>query len=255
MLEQAIRRAREEKELLLMTHIVLGYPSFDDSARLVETMVNAGVDLIELQIPFSEPMADGAVILKANSEALKAGATVERSFEVAEKLCAEFDIPFLFMTYYNILYCHGVKKFVDRCKSIGIQGCIIPDLPPVEGKEYLDAMQAAQLSPVHIFTPNTTDDRMRVLNDYSGGFIYAVARKGVTGKDTAFSEDIAQYLERCRAHTQLPLAVGFGVKSREDFDFLSGKSDIAVVGSETIRVMEKEGIEGVKTFIDSLLSN
>ncbi|MFT4726013.1 MAG: tryptophan synthase alpha chain [Granulosicoccus sp.] len=254
MLEQAIRRARKEKDLLLMTHIVLGYPNFDDSVRLVETMVNAGVDLIELQIPFSEPMADGAVILKANAEALKAGATVERSFEVAEKLCAEFDIPFVFMTYYNILYCQGIKTFVDRCKSIGIQGCIIPDLPPVEGREYLDAMNDAELSPIHIFTPNTPEDRMRFLSDNSSGFIYTVARKGVTGKDTAFSADLANYLERCRANTNLPLAVGFGVKSREDFEFLNGKTDIAVVGSETIRIMEKEGIEGVKTFIQSLLS-
>jgi tryptophan synthase alpha chain len=254
MLEQAIRRARKEKDLLLMTHIVLGYPNFDDSVRLVETMVKAGVDLIELQIPFSEPMADGAVILKANAEALKAGATVERSFEVAEKLCAEFDIPFVFMTYYNILYCQGIKTFVDRCKSIGIQGCIIPDLPPVEGREYLDAMNDAELSPIHIFTPNTPEDRMRFLSDNSSGFIYTVARKGVTGKDTAFSADLASYLERCRANTNLPLAVGFGVKSREDFEFLNGKTDIAVVGSETIRIMEKEGIEGVKTFIHSLLS-
>lgn len=251
-LEQAIRRAREKKDLLLMTHIVLGYPDFDASARVVEDMVEAGVDLMELQIPFSEPMADGPVILKANSEALKAGATVEKSFEVAERLAAEFDIPFLFMTYYNILFCQGVKAFVDRCKSVGMQGCIVPDLPPAEGQEYLDAMHAAQLAPIHIFTPNTPEPRMRFLNDNSAGFIYCVARKGVTGKDTAFSDDLADYLATCRANTALPLAVGFGVKSREDVDFLRGKADIAVVGSETIRIMEKEGVSGVKPFIEKL---
>ena len=123
-LEQSIRAAREKKDLLLMTHIVLGYPSFDDSLRVVEDMVKAGVDLMELQIPFSEPMADGPVILKANSEALKAGATVEQSFAMAERITREFDIPFLFMTYYNILFCQGVDEFVKRCESIGIQGCI-----------------------------------------------------------------------------------------------------------------------------------
>lgn len=253
-LEQSIRQALEKKDLLLMTHIVLGYPSFDDSLRVVEDMVKAGVDLMELQIPFSEPMADGPVILKANSEALSKGATVEQSFEMAERITREFDIPFLFMTYYNILFSQGVSTFVQRCSDIGIQGCIVPDLPPSEGQEYLEAMHGAQLSPVHIFTPNTLEPRMRILNDNSAGFIYSVARKGVTGKDTAFSDDLADYLAKCRKNTDLPLAVGFGVKSREDVDFLRGKADIAVVGSETIRVMEEQGVNGVKPFIESLVA-
>lgn len=254
MLEQAIRKKLEQKDLLLMTHIVLGYPNFDDSLRVVEDMVNAGVDLMELQIPFSEPMADGPVILKANAEALKAGATVEKSMEVAERIVREFDIPFLFMTYYNILHCYGVEAFVERCSKIGIQGCIIPDLPPAEGQDYIDAMNAEKMSPVHIFTPNTPDERMRFLSDSSAGFIYSVARKGVTGKDTAFSDDLTDYLARCRANTNLPLAVGFGVKTREDLDFLRGKADIAVVGSETIRIVEKDGIEAVKPFIRDLVA-
>lgn len=253
-LQQSIKDARSKKDILLMTHIVLGYPSFDDCLRMVEDMVKAGVDLMELQIPFSEPMADGPVILKANAEALKAGATVDQSFEVAEKLTKEFDIPFLFMTYYNILYCHGVSSFVDRSQSIGIQGCIVPDLPPAEGQEYLDAMHKASLAPVHIFTPNTPEDRMRFLSDSSAGFVYTVARKGVTGKDTAFSTELEEYLARCKANTDLPLAVGFGVKSREDIDFLRGKVDIAVVGSETIRVMEQQGVAAVKPFIETLVA-
>jgi len=253
-LEQSIRAAREKKDILLMTHIVLGYPNFDDSLRVVEDMVKAGVDLMELQIPFSEPMADGPVILKANAAALKNGATVEQSFEVAERITKEFDIPFLFMTYYNILFTHGVNSFVQRCKNIGIQGCIVPDLPPAEGQDYLDEMAAHQLAPVHIFTPNTPEPRMRFLSDNSAGFIYSVARKGVTGKDTSFSEETAEYLTQCRNATDLPLAVGFGVKSKDDVDFIRGKADIAVVGSETIRVMEREGVAGVRPFIEELVA-
>ena len=253
-LEQSVRQALAKKDLLLMTHIVLGYPSFDDSLRVIEDMVKAGVDLMELQIPFSEPMADGPVILKANAEALKAGATVEQSLKMAERITAEFDIPFLFMTYYNILFCHGVNEFVQTCQSIGIQGCIIPDLPPSEGQEYLDAMHSASLAPIHIFTPNTPTPRMQFLDQNSSGFMYCVARKGVTGKDTAFSDDLAQYLAQCRANTRLPLAVGFGVKSKEDVDFLRGKADIAVVGSETIRVMEQGGVEAVRPFIETLVA-
>ena len=253
-LEASINAAREKKEILLMTHIVLGYPNFDDSLRIVEDMVKAGVDLMELQIPFSEPMADGPVILKANAEALKAGATVEQSFEAAERITREFDIPFLFMTYYNILFCYGVNGFVERCDNVGIQGCIVPDLPPIEGQDYLDVMKMHDLAPVHIFTPKTPEPRMRFLSDNSAGFIYSVARKGVTGKETAFNDDIADYLATCRTATDLPLAVGFGVKSKEDVDFLRGKADIAVVGSETIRVMEEKGVGGVKPFIQALVA-
>ncbi|RVU85637.1 tryptophan synthase subunit alpha [Leucothrix sargassi] len=253
MLEQYIRDKRKEKELLLMTHIVLGYPSYDDSMRLVETMVESGVDLMELQIPFSEPMADGPVILRANAEALKAGATIEKSLEMAEKITAAFDIPFLFMTYYNILFRNDVTEFVANMKRIGITGAIIPDLPPEEGSEYLAAMEKHELSPIHIFTPNSTEERLRMLGEKSRGFIYTVARKGVTGKDTAFGDDLTEYLDKCRAATDLPLALGFGVKSREDMEFIKGKADIAVVGSESIRVMEEQGVEAVGTFIKGLI--
>ena len=253
-LEQSIRAAREKKDILLMTHIVLGYPSFDDSLRIVEDMVKAGVDLMELQIPFSEPMADGPVILNANAEALKAGATVEKSFEIAERLTKEFDIPFLFMTYYNILFCQGVNNFVDRCSDIGIQGCIVPDLPPSEGQDYLDAMHKAEMAPIHVFTPITPESRMRFLSDNSSGFIYSAARKGVTGIESAFDDELETYLATCRANTDLPLAVGFGVKSPEDVNYLRGKADIAVVGSETIRIMEQQGLEAVSPFIESLVA-
>ncbi len=253
MLEQTIKARREQKDLLLMTHIVLGYPSYDDSMRLVETMVESGVDLMELQIPFSEPMADGPVILHANSEALNSGATVEKCLEIAEKITRQFDIPFLFMTYYNILFKYGVENFAAKMKEIGIQGAIVPDLPPEEGADYLTAMRKYELDPIHIFTPNTSDQRMQQLNDCSSGFIYTVARKGVTGKGTDFSADLEAYLARCRAATELPLAVGFGVKSKADVDFLRGKVDIAVVGSETIKIMDRDGLAAVKPFIKGLI--
>ncbi|WP_020558556.1 tryptophan synthase subunit alpha [Thiofilum flexile] len=253
-LQHYIQARRQQKDLLLMTHIVLGYPDFDTSLRVVEAMVEAGVDLMELQIPFSEPMADGPVILRANAEALKTGATVDRCLELSEQITQRFDIPFLFMTYYNILFRRGVADFVGQMKQIGMQGAIIPDLPPEEGADYLAAMRSCELAPIHIFTPNTSSERMQHLSDCSAGFIYTVARKGVTGKDTAFSSELGDYLARCRAATNLPLALGFGVTSRADFEFIRGKADIAVIGSETIRVMERDGVAAVKPFIQGILS-
>lgn len=254
MLEQYIQDRLQHKELLLMTHIVLGYPSYDKSMYLVESMVEAGVDLMELQIPFSEPMADGPVILKANAEALKAGATLEKSLEMAEKITANFDIPFLFMTYYNILFKHGVSDFVSKMHDIGIKGAIIPDLPPEEASEYLQSMQQHKLDPVHIFTPNSSLERKQELNEHTSGFMYTVARKGVTGKDTQFGDELGDYLVECRQATDLPLALGFGVKSKADFDFIRGKADVAIIGSEAIRVMEDKGVEAVGPFIHSIIN-
>ena len=253
-LEAYVRDRLRERRILLMTHIVLGYPSFDDSLRVVESMVGAGVDLMELQIPFSEPIADGPVILHANQRSLAAGARVSRCLELAGELARRFDIPFLVMSYYNILFRHGVRDFARKLAGAGVAGAIVPDLPPEEAGEYLTAMAEACLAPIFIFSPNTSDARMREIARHARGFVYCVARKGVTGADTDFSATLDGYLARCRAATPLPLAVGFGVKERADIDALRGKAEIAVVGTQTIRVLEQGGVGAVRGFIDSLRS-
>ena len=252
MLEGYLRKRRKEKEILLMTHIVLGYPTFEDAYQIVENMVEAGVDLMELQIPFSEPIADGPVILHANQSALSAGATVQRCFEFARTVARAFDIPFLFMSYYNILFQYGVNRFAEAMADAGLQGAIVPDLPPEEGRDYLSAMAGRRLAPILIFSPTTPVERMHYLASFGRGFIYCVSRKGVTGADTAFSEQLSQYLIQCRRATKLPLALGFGVKEKEDVDFLKGKVDIAVIGSQTINVIDKDGVDAVGEFIRSL---
>ena len=252
MLESYLRKKLEKKDILLMTHIVLGYPSFDDSLRTIEAMVAADVDLMELQIPFSEPTADGPVIVRANQEALKDGVTVKDCFNFVEKVTHTFDIPFLIMSYYNILFKFGLKDFVRAMSNCNLRGAIIPDLPPEEGREYLDAMHAARLAPILIFSPTTSIDRMQYICSFARGFVYCVARKGVTGQNTNFSEETAAFLTQCRAETSLPLALGFGVKKKKDIDFLKGKADIAVIGSQSIRVMEQKGVASVGEFIRSL---
>ncbi len=252
MVESYIREKLKEKEILLMTHIVIGYPSFEASMEIVKEMVEAGVDLMELQIPFSEPMADGPVILHANQEALHRGATVEKCLAFAREVSAKYPIPFLFMTYYNILFKHGVEKFADAMAARNLKGAIVPDLPPEEGEDYIKAMEKNDLAPIYIYSPTSTDKRMKYIDSFSKGFIYCVARKGVTGKETKFTDELSSYLERCRAATDLPLAVGFGVKDREDIDFLRGKADIAVIGSETIRLVDREGPGAVGDFIRGL---
>ncbi len=252
MLESYIKERLKTKDILLMTHIVMGYPSFEDSYEIVKQMVEAGVDLMELQIPFSEPMADGPVILKANQKALEKGSTVKRCFEFAQKVSKEFSIPFLFMSYANILYKYGMEQFSDKMAQINLKGAIVPDLPPEEGADYIKAMKKNSLSPVYIFSPETSDERLEYLSSFASGLVYCIARKGVTGRETAFSDDLATYLLRCRKATNLPLAVGFGVKDKADVNYLKGKADIAVIGSQTIRIVEEKGAAATGDFIRSI---
>ena len=252
MLETQLRNRLKEKEILLMTHIVLGYPSFEDSYRIVEAMVEAGVDLMELQIPFSEPIADGPVILRSNQEALARGATVKECIDFGGRVTRDFDIPFLFMTYYNICFKYGIGRFASAMAENGIKGAIIPDLPPEEGEEYLNAMNRNRLAPIFIFSPTTGVERMRYFASFAEGFVYCVARKGVTGSQTDFSNDLEAYVSRCRSAVDLPLALGFGVKDKEDVEFLKGKVDIAVIGTQTIRLIDREGVASVGNFIRSL---
>lgn len=254
MLESYLREQRNQKDILLMTHIVIGYPTLEASFEIVKTMVEAGVDLMELQIPFSEPIADGPVILKANQDALASGITVNECMEFGGKAAQTFDIPFLFMTYYNILFKYGVARFARTTAQKGLRGTIVPDLPPEEGQEYLKAMDENELDPIFIYAPTTSEARMKMLAGHAKGFVYCVARKGVTGQETRFSQDLASYLDRCRRATDLPLALGFGVKDRDDIDFLTGKVDIAVIGTQTIRIMSEQGVAAVGDFIRSLRS-
>jgi tryptophan synthase alpha chain len=251
-MEQQLRKQLEKKDILLMTHIVLGYPSLDVNREVIEQMVNNGVDCIEMQIPFSEPMADGPVILKANQEALAGGTKVEDCFTFASEIIQQHDIPFLFMTYYNIIFKYGEEAFFKRAADIGMKGFIIPDLPPEMGKSFLALADKYKIAPILIFAPTSTDIRMQELASHGRGFIYCAARRGVTGKKSEFGDDFEEYLGRCRAATKLPLAVGFGIQSKEDINALRGKADMAVIGSRTIQLVESEGAEAVGSFIAGL---
>jgi tryptophan synthase alpha chain len=249
-----IKQRLRNKPILLMTHLVLGYPSLDANRRVIRQMAENGVDCIELQIPFSEPMADGPVILKANQDALSRGIRVADCLAFAEEMTREFpEVNFLFMTYYNIIFRYGEETFIRRAADINIRGFIVPDLPPEEGESYLRLSKQYGTSPIMFFTPTSTEERMRVVEKRGSGFIYCVARKGVTGKKTEMDDSLARNLDRYRKATSLPLAVGFGISSREDVAMLEGKADMAVIGTATIRLVDAQGPEAVGPFIAGLL--
>lgn len=251
-LAEEIVGKRKQKDILLMTHQILGYPDFETNYNMIRLFVECGVDLIELQLPFSEPIADGPSFLKANQEALQRGTTIEQCLQFARRVTAEFNIPFIFMTYYNILYQYGVDEFVATSKSIGIRGLIVPDAYPEESCDYMDSCKKYEVDPILLVTPYTPDERLDYLSRKTGGLLYCVARKGVTGGKTDFNNNTTTFLSRCCQYASTPIGVGFGIQHKNDVQFLIGKSDIAIIGSKLLEVLEEEGLAGVKTFLYSL---
>ena len=161
-------------------------------------------------------------------------------------------VLFLVMTYYNIVFRLGEEAFLERARRARVRGLIVPDLPIEEGADFFRATRRVGIDPIQIFAPTSTEARMHELEAFADGFIYCVARRGVTGAATSFGPEFDAYLARCRAATDLPLAVGFGIRGREDVDQLRGKADIAVIGSETIRIVEERGPEAVGPFLAGL---
>ncbi len=237
---------------LVMTHVVCGYPSFDDNWRELEIMAGFGVDLVELQFPFSEPSADGPLFVKANQESLARGTTVAQCFEFMARVTAHFPFRVLMMGYYNTAFRMGHEAFVERLAQAGAAGFILPDLPIEEAAELRELALARELAPIVLMTPTSTDERLAQLAAVAHGFVYVVARKGVTGSSTAMNEDVAALLARCRRATTLPLALGFGVATREDIAFIAAHADIAIIGTAALRAWESGREDGLRDFLASL---
>ena len=265
LLEQTLSEIRSRPKgstPALMTHAVLGYPTLRESIELVKAMAGAGAALIELQIPFSDPMADGPTIMSANETALSAGTKVKDCFRAAEILSASIDVPLLFMSYYNILYRHpgGVKAFCRHAAESGIEGLIVPDIPPEESVDgYWTETVKNSLCPIPVVAPVSGPERLRAVKKVThGGFVYCVSTTGTTGARSALPSDLPQYLKTVRKVFGLPLGVGFGISSPEQVRQLKGHAEIAIVGSAMVDKIRKSSAKGrlrsVANFTRSLCS-
>lgn len=241
------------KKIKLVSHAVLGYPSFVICRESIAEMARVGVDIIELQIPFSDPEADGPFFTAAQQESLKNGTTVAQCFEFAAEMCQMYkEVQFIFMTYYNVVFKYGLNKFIVQSAKIGIKGIILPDLPIEEADEYVALCRENQVDPIFMFAPNTSDKRMRLIAKKASGFIYCQARTGVTGTHTEFGPEEESYVARARAATNLPLAMGFGIQTKEDVDFLRGKIDIAICCTQAVKVLARDGVKAMGQFLEGL---
>jgi tryptophan synthase alpha chain len=252
-LKDKIKALRSQKDILLMPHLVLGYPSYEENEKIIAAMINAGAEIIELQIPFSEPMADGPVILRANDKALKAGANTTKSLAFTQKLKAQYpDTIFIFMTYYNVIFAYGIDRFFEASKGAGIEALIVPDLPPEEGADYLDACTRYEIASIYLFTPTQTNERLATIAHYAKGMAYCVGRKGVTGIKTQMDQSTLDLIERYKKATDLPIGLGFGIQCKEDVTALIGHADVAIIGTQLFIEYDRGGAEAVGRFLQNM---
>ncbi len=228
----ALRRAGRSG---LVTFTTAGDPNRDASLRILRGLPAAGADLIELGIPFSDPMADGPAIQKASQRALAAGQTLAATLSmVAEFRRGDADTPIILMGYYNPIYVYGVEPFVADASVSGVDGLIIVDLPPEEADELRIPARAAGIDLIYLTAPTTDDRRLPVVLEHAGGFVYYVSIAGITGTASASRDDVAAAVERIRRHTDLPVAVGFGIRTPEQAAAMASVADAAVVGSALV---------------------
>lgn len=258
-IDQQLAKIKAENRIGLMTHVVVGYPSLKETVSLVETMADTGVDFVELQIPFSDPLADGSTIQHACETSLANGTKVADAFAVAKELSQKVDIPLLFMGYFNTVLQYGIEKFCADAASIGIAGLIIPDVPleAAEHEGFLKACKKYGLHNIITLSPASTDDRLRKNATIASGFAYCMARQGITGVQDTLDPQTANYLARVQEHINTPLAVGFGISKPEHIKALRDHADIAVIGSAIINIVMKNEksqstIGELKYFIDTL---
>jgi len=221
--------------------------------RVVPLLARGGADIVELGIPFSDPLADGATIQKASFHALQNGVTPELCLEIARRLSQEVEIPLVFMTYFNPVFSYGLEEFCAACSKSGVDGLIIPDLPPEEGTA-LEAITRKQgLDLIYLLAPTSTEERIRLVAGRSRGFIYLVSVSGVTGARDSLPLDLEAFVARVRKVAKQPLCVGFGISTPEQAKQVARVADGVIVGSRIIQLMEAEdNLISVGNFIKEL---
>ena len=237
----------------LIPYITVGYPSVETTLKVVPLLANSGCDIVELGIPFSDPLADGTTIQQASYQALLQGVTPRLCFEVAQELRRQVEIPLVFMTYYNPVLRFGLEKFCSKCSGVGIDGLIIPDLPPEEGEELEQSTRRHEIDLIYLLTPASTEERITLVASRSSGFIYLVSLTGVTGPRDILPKKLEGFVAKVRERTQKPLCVGFGISTSQQARRIAKVADGVIVGSRVIQLIKDDAsLEKVGSFIKCL---
>jgi tryptophan synthase alpha chain len=248
---------RAQNEKALIPYIMGGDPDLGATRQLVETLAAAGADLIEVGVPFSDPLADGVVIQAAGQRALQGGCTTDKLLAALRPLLADLPAPVLLMAYYNMIYQRGLRSFVETAAAAGVAGLIVPDLPPDDSAELQQVAAEAEIALNYLVAPTSTAPRITVAATASTGFVYAVSLKGVTGVRQSLPPDLPQFVQRVRTATTKPVAVGFGIATPEQARMVAGFADGVIVGSAIVKAayedrefkLARRLVEGLKSAI------
>ena len=241
-IKQVFQKQKKQGNGCLIGYITAGDPNPERTPEIATALIRGGVDILELGLPFSDPIADGPTIQAASLRALKAGTTPMRVVEIAKEIKTKHDIPIVIMTYYNPVFKLGLDTFLEAAKSDGVDGFIVPDLPVEEATDYRKAAKKAELDTIFLASPATSKDRLGRIVDASSGFLYLVSRFGVTGAQTSVADATIELIKKVQQFTtgKVPLAVGFGISKPEHVKrVLSAGADAAIVGSAFITIIEK----------------
>ncbi len=250
-MKNRINQKLAEDKKLLSIYFTAGYPSLHDTKKVIQDLEKSGVDMIEIGLPFSDPLADGPTIQESSTAALKNGMTTKLLFEQLKDIRQSVEIPLIIMGYFNPMMQYGVEAFCAKCKEIGIDGLIIPDLPVAEYHEhYQETFEKYGLINVFLITPQTSDERIRFIDDVSNGFIYMVSSASTTGTKNTFGDEQQQYFDRIEAlELKNPQIVGFGISNNETFTQATKTAKGAIIGSAFIKHLTHNGIDTIGAFV------
>jgi len=256
-IEETFAKLKSNNEKALITYIMAGDPDLDTTESLIEVIERAGADILELGVPFSDPIADGPTIQRASDRALKSKTTLKKVMSLVKRVRKKVAVPIIVMTYYNIILQYGLKRFTDDAVRSGIDGAIIPDLPPEEAAEFISYARKSGLDTVFLLAPTSTEERIKKVTAASTGFVYYVSMTGITGAKLANLSEIKNMIPEIQQHTDLPVAVGFGISRPEEAGKISRWADGVIVGSALVRLIEesrgkKQMLSKVDKFISSL---
>ncbi|TBN13973.1 tryptophan synthase subunit alpha [Hyunsoonleella pacifica] len=246
-----------EDKKLLSIYFTAGYPNIDDTVGIIQDLEKNGVDMIEIGLPFSDPLADGPTIQDSSTAALKNGMTTELLFKQLENIRETVSIPLIIMGYFNPMFQYGVKAFCKKCQELGIDGLIIPDLPvDVYHEKYQAIFEKYGLINVFLITPQTSDERIRYIDSISNGFIYMVSSASTTGAKSGFGEEQTAYFERIgNMDLKNPQIIGFGISNNETFTQATKYAKGAIIGSAFVKHVTKYGANNIDTFVKKVLDD
>lgn len=250
-IDKAFRRLGAQKKKAFIPYIMAGDPSLEKTRETVLLFERRGVDIVELGVPFSDPLADGPTIQRAADRALQAGVTLREVVQLVRDIRRDSQIPLVLMTYYNPVFRYGVGRFVNDAAEAGVDGVIIPDLPPEEAEELLVAATPAHLATIFLVAPTSTKERIRKITRASTGFVYYVSMTGITGSKLSLDSSIHESLSAIRSTTKKPVAVGFGVSTPEEARAVAGSADGVIIGSAIVKRLW-ESPETLEEFIAEL---